>query len=402
MVDYGMLPPEINSARIYAGPGAASLVSAAVAWNNVAADFAAAASGHRSVIEALTSGPWLGPASAKLVSSVSPFITWLSNSSEQAAETATQAAAAAAAYERAFAGSVPPPLITANRAMLQQLIATNLLGQNSSAISMLEAQYGEFWAQDAGAMYNYAGSASAATNLRPLAAPADAVDPIGFLDQGIGAVKAAGSGVQTQLNNLGATVGPRVSDVVKTLSTPLNGQGAAIDAWIMANTPLDDIVPLYSKYISPYINSVAALTQSTQTIGQNTSGFTGLAGIANTLTKDAAAAAKAAASAAAEAAPAAAAAAGQAAGNLGAGLGGVAGSLGKATAIGGLAVPANWVPWHATTNPGIASAIPAAVEGGNSFPMAPPFGQFVNGGYGRNVPQYGFKPSVMAKPPAAG
>ncbi|MFV8319264.1 PPE family protein [Mycobacterium sp. 23] len=402
MVDYGMLPPEINSARIYAGPGAASLVSAAVAWNNVAADFAAAASGHRSVIEALTSGPWLGPASAKLVSSVSPFITWLSNSSEQAAETATQAAAAAAAYERAFAGSVPPPLITANRAMLQQLIATNLLGQNSSAISMLEAQYGEFWAQDAGAMYNYAGSAAAATNLTPLAAPADAVDPIGFLDQGIGAVKAAGSGVQTQLNNLGATVGPRVSDVVKTLSTPLNGQGAAIDAWIMANTPLDDIVPLYSKYISPYINSVAALTQSTQTIGQNTSGFTGLAGIANTLNKDAAAAAKAAASAAAEAAPAAAAAAGQAAGNLGAGLGGVAGSLGKATAIGGLAVPANWVPWHATTNPGIASAIPAAVEGGNSFPMAPPFGQFVNGGYGRNAPQYGFKPSVMAKPPAAG
>ncbi|KQH79439.1 MULTISPECIES: PPE family protein [Mycobacterium] len=402
MVDYGMLPPEINSARIYAGPGAASLVSAAVAWNNVAADFAAAASGHRSVIEALTSGPWLGPASAKLVSSVSPFITWLSNSSEQAAETATQAAAAAAAYERAFAGSVPPPLITANRAMLQQLIATNLLGQNSSAISMLEAQYGEFWAQDAGAMYNYAGSASAATNLRPLAAPADAVDPLGFLDQGIGAFKAAGSGVQTQLNNLGATVGPRVSDVVKTLSTPLNGQGAAIDAWIVANTPLDDIVPLYSKYISPYINSVAALTQSTQTIGQNTSGFTGLAGIANTLNKDAAAAAKAAASAAAEAAPAAAAAAGQAAGNLGAGLGGVAGSLGKATAIGGLAVPANWVPWHATTNPGIASAIPAAVEGGNSFPMAPPFGQFVNGGYGRNVPQYGFKPSVMAKPPAAG
>lgn len=312
MVDYGMLPPEINSARIYAGPGAASLVSAAVAWNNVAADFAATASGHRSVIETLTSGPWLGPASAKLVSSVSPFITWLSNSSEQAAETASQAAAAAAAYERAFAGSVPPPLILANRTMLQQLIATNLLGQNSSAISMLEAQYGEFWAQDAGAMYNYAGSASAATNLKPLAAPADAVDPLGALDQAWATVKNMGSSVQQPINDLTATIQPRVSDVMKTLSSPLNGQGAAIDAWIAANTPFDDIVPLYSKYISPYINSVAALTQSTQTIGQNTSGFTGLAGIANTLSKDAAATAKAAAEAAGKAG-AAAAGAGQAA-----------------------------------------------------------------------------------------
>ena len=139
MVDYGLLPPEINSARIYAGPGAASLVTAAVAWNALAADFQAAASGHRSVIEVLTSGPWLGPASAQLVSAVSPFITWLSSSSEQAAETAGQATAAAGAYERAFAASVPPPLIAANRALLQELIATNLLGQNSAAISTLEA-----------------------------------------------------------------------------------------------------------------------------------------------------------------------------------------------------------------------------------------------------------------------
>ncbi len=91
MVDYGLLPPEVNSARIYAGPGAASLVTAATAWSNLAADFQAAATGHRSVIEALTTGQWLGPASAQLVSAVSPFITWLSNSADQAAEAASQA-----------------------------------------------------------------------------------------------------------------------------------------------------------------------------------------------------------------------------------------------------------------------------------------------------------------------
>ena len=159
-------------------PGVASLIAAATAWSGLAADFAAAATGHRSVIEALTSGPWLGPASAQVVSAVSPFITWLSNSAEQAGQTASQASAAASAYEAAFAARCPPPVIAANRALVQALTATNIFGQNSGAIAQLEAQYAEFWAQDSGAMYTYAGSAAAATQLSPLAAPAEVADPL--------------------------------------------------------------------------------------------------------------------------------------------------------------------------------------------------------------------------------
>jgi hypothetical protein len=165
----------------------------------------------------------------------------------------------------------------------------------------------------------------------------------------------------------------------------------------VANTPFDDIVPLYSKYLSPYVNSLAAVFQVTQSVGQNSSGLSAIANLA----KPAASAAKAA-EGAAQAAGQAAAGAGQAAAGAAGNLGSVAAGLGKAIPIGGLSAPANWVPWHATTNPGVASAIPAAAEGASNFPMAPPFGQFVNGGYGRNQPTYGFKPSVMAKPPAAG
>jgi PPE-repeat protein len=397
MVDYGLLPPEINSGRIYAGPGAGSLIAAASAWSGLAEDFAAAASGHRSVIEGLTSGPWLGPASAQLVSAVSPFITWLSNSAEQAAQTASQAGAAASAYETAFAASVPPPLIATNRALVQELTATNLLGQNSGVISQLEAQYAEFWAQDSGAMYTYAGNAAAATQVPQLTAPAEVADPVtGAVDQAIAAFKGQATAVQTQLNAFGSSLVPRASDVIKTLSSPLNGQGTAIDSWIVANTPFDDIVPLYSKYLSPYVNSLAAVFQVTQSVGQNSSGLSAIANLA----KPAASAAKAA-EGAAQAAGQAAAGAGQAAAGAAGNLGNVAAGLGKAIPIGGLSAPANWVPWHATTNPGVATAIPAAAESSN-FPMAPPFGQFVNGGYGRNQPTYGFKPSVMAKPPAAG
>jgi PPE-repeat protein len=391
MVDYGLLPPEINSGLIYAGPGAGSLLAAAAAWRGLAADLQEAASGHRSVITALTSGPWLGPAAASLTASVSPFLTWLDNSAEQAAQAASQATAAMNAYETAFAASVPPALIAANRALLQELIASNLLGQNSSAISTLEAQYAEFWAQDSGAMYSYAGSASAATKLAELPAPAEVVDSMGVADQAVAVVKAQ---YNTGYTNVASQVNPRVSDVLKMMSSPING--AAIDKFLMEYTPLGDMVALHSKYLLPYVSSLAASIQSVQSFGQVSNGLTAMANFA----KPAAAAAKAA-EGAASAAGAAALNAGQAVTGAGSALGGVAAGLGKAIPIGGLSAPANWVPWHATTNPGIASAIPAAAEG-NSFPMAPPFGQFFNGGYGRNQPTYGFRPSVMAKPPAAG
>ena len=397
MVDYGLLPPEINSAKIYAGPGAGSLAAAAAAWSGFASELQAAAAGHRSVIDALTSGPWTGPASAKLVASVNPFINWLDLSAEEAGQAASQASAAANAYEAAFLASVPPPLIAANRSLLAEAVATNLLGQNTPVIGQLEAQYAEFWAQDSQAMYTYASNAAAATQLTDLPQPAEVVDPGAWADQAIAVFKAQDQVVANNVGNIFAQINPRVTDVLKTLSAPING--TAMDQWLVANTPLDDVVALYSKYWSPYVNSLAALLQSTQTLGQNASGFSGIGSLANTLFKPAAPAAAAAASGAAQAASGT----GQAAAGAASNLGGVAAGLGKALPIGGLSAPASWTPWHATTNPGVASAVSAAAEGGNSFPMGAPLGQFVNGGgYGRNVPTYGFKPSVIAKPPAAG
>lgn len=56
MIDFGALPPEVNSARMYAGPGPLSLTAAAVAWDALAAELHAAASCYRSVIAGLTTG----------------------------------------------------------------------------------------------------------------------------------------------------------------------------------------------------------------------------------------------------------------------------------------------------------------------------------------------------------
>lgn len=59
-------------------------------------------------------------------------------------------------------------MIEANRTLLAALVATNILGQNTSAIAATEAEYAEMWAQDATAMYGYAASSAAATQLSTL------------------------------------------------------------------------------------------------------------------------------------------------------------------------------------------------------------------------------------------
>ena len=101
-MDFAMLPPEINSARMYAGPGSGPMLAAAAAWDGLAAELNSAASLYRSVISGLTVGPWLGPSSASMAAAAAPYAAWLSTTAAQAEQSASQANAAAAAYESAF------------------------------------------------------------------------------------------------------------------------------------------------------------------------------------------------------------------------------------------------------------------------------------------------------------
>jgi PPE-repeat protein len=199
--DFAALPPEINSGRMYAGPGSESMMVAATAWDGLAAELGTAASGYNSVIDDLTSGPWVGPTSAQMVSAVVPYVGWMSTAAAQAEEAASQARAAAAAFEAAFAMTVPPPVIVANRALLAALVATNFFGQNTPAIMATEAQYLEMWAQDAGAMYGYAASSATASVLTPYQSPPNTSTPDAVANQAAAVTQAnatpAGNSGQT-------------------------------------------------------------------------------------------------------------------------------------------------------------------------------------------------------------
>src|SRR5580693_8744293 len=162
-MDFAVLPPEINSGRMYAGAGSGPLLAAAAAWNGLASELSSAATSYQSTVSELTGGAWLGPSSASMAAAAAPYVAWMNTTAAQAEQTASQLASAVAAYEAAFAATVPPPVIAANRALLASLVATNILGQNTPAIAATEAQYADMWAQDAAAMYGYAGASAAAT-----------------------------------------------------------------------------------------------------------------------------------------------------------------------------------------------------------------------------------------------
>src|SRR6201992_2748483 len=97
MLDFGALPPESNSGKIYSGPGSAPLLAAATAWDALASELQTTAASYGSTIGELTSS-WQGPSSQAAASAAAPYTEWLSNTAAQAEQTASQAQAAAGAH----------------------------------------------------------------------------------------------------------------------------------------------------------------------------------------------------------------------------------------------------------------------------------------------------------------
>ena len=170
--DFVVLPPEVNSARMYAGPGSGSMWAAAAAWDELAADLRSAATSFQAVTSGLTGGAWQGPASLSMAAAAVPYGGWLTAAAAHAELAAEQVRAAAAAFETALGASVPPGLVAANRTRLMALVTTNFLGHNAPAIAATEAEYAEMWAQDVAAMSGYDAKALAATlQLEPFGEP---------------------------------------------------------------------------------------------------------------------------------------------------------------------------------------------------------------------------------------
>jgi PPE-repeat protein len=267
-MDFAMLPPEVNSSRMYAGPGSGPMLAAATAWDGLAAELQTTTTSYESVVSELSGGPWLGPSSASMAAAAAPYMQWMTAAAAQAEQTATQAKAAAAAYEAAFAMTVPPAVIAANRSLLMTLVATNVLGQNTPAIAATEAQYAEMWAQDAAAMYGYAGSSAAASTLTPFTSPPPTTNPVGATAQAAAAGQSILSNGPQLMSSLPQTLQGLASAPAAAAADPTSALLTALTAIIIPLTALD--IPIASTSATASATSASA---SFTSVGTNYRGF---------------------------------------------------------------------------------------------------------------------------------
>lgn len=203
-MDFGVLPPEVVSARIYAGPGGASLAAAARGWSTLAAELSAAVREFDAVISTLTGDGWSGAAAEAMAARAVAYSTWLTVTAGSAEQAAGRCAAAASAFAEVFAAVVPPPVIAANRSALGSLLASNTFGQNGAAIAALESGYSAMWAQDQLAMSRYAARSVSAVTVPAFTRPPGGAGGIGPGQFAAGAHLAAGGGHEQLANLLNA------------------------------------------------------------------------------------------------------------------------------------------------------------------------------------------------------
>jgi PPE-repeat protein len=377
-------------------------MAAAAAWNAVAAEMSSGAMGLNQLITQLSGEEWLGPASAAMAGAAQPYAEWMATTAAQAEEAAAQAQSAAAAYENVLARITPPPYIALNRAELTQATATNVLGQNNNVIAQLETQYQEFWANNTAALFNYANQSASATKLTSFGnAPAVANPAAAASTQTAANSGTAASSIQQTLQKYLT----EIQTALGQLSTPagtsklVSQVGAEnpllTQVWFLLTgssvlpSNLGALVNGYSPYASFFYNTegLPYFSVGMGNFGVQISKTLGWIG----------------------GAPAAAAAVPKGLPGLGGLLGGGAAHLGSATSIGKLSVPATWAgnvqaaAPHATAIPvSSVSAAPEAAGGpGNLLGGMPLAGVGSGAGSGAG-PRYGFRPTVMARPPLGG
>ncbi|WP_225399845.1 PPE family protein [[Mycobacterium] vasticus] len=402
-MDYGALPPEINSTRMYSGAGSGPLLAAAGAWDVLAQELSLTAAAVDMTIADLTSGPWRGPSATAMAAAALPYTTWFKTTAAQAELAASQAKAAAAAFEAAFAMTVPPPVVLANRMQLMALIATNFFGQNTPAIAATEAHYASMWAQDAVAMYAYAGGSAAASQLSEFTSPPQTTNPAGPAGQATATSQAVGNAAASQA----VTTTQSLAQAGAATGTPVApGAGTTVPPTTAA---LQELVRQLTT-VTGYTNSAMGPFRLIDMVGQGLNGqeVSGQAvADVRALFADMAKAAEIPK-------------VGTAAYTPGFGGGSPSAALGRGIKIGLLSVPQSWPVAPASANPSAATlvssriAATAASEAGvmpragvaGMAGMAGLPGASAAAGGGANgmrfVPRYGYRHRMMQRPPSAG
>lgn len=370
-MNWAAIPPEVISAEIYIGAGSGPLHAAAAALTGLAADLGSTAAGWESELATLTGlSAWQGAGASAATASAQTYVEWLTTTQAAVEQAAAQAAASAAAFDAVHAAVATPAAIAANRAAYAAALAA--MPFSAATVAALEAEYDAMWAQDVAAMSVYQAASGAAGVLPPLVPVAGTINPAADTSAGPAvAASSVGSG-------LSLSGGSLIDSIDGFLGTPavfntLNGE-INTSAWFVMNgiptavslghtlgavpsVAVGDVVPAGAGAVTE-----GAMVSSV-TPGLGTSGLAGAAASA---------------------------------------------SVGEASTIGRLSVPANWSAAAAPAK-SVASAaaplegsgwtVPSEVpEPATAMPGMPGMAAAAKGAgaYGTG-PRYGFKPVVIPK-----
>jgi PPE-repeat protein len=305
--------------------------------------------------------------------------------------------------------TVPPLTVAANRAQLMVLVATNVVGQNTPAIAANEAQYGEMWAQDAAAMYGYAGSSATAAAVKPFTQPPQTASPSASALQSSAVAQATststGSGAQSQLSQLIASVPSSLQQLTSPVSSAtstsatgpigellnfLDGADGSPIGTFLNSTFFNGFTSgayINPAIITPAVTSGLADINSVQPGAEAAGGSFGVPGYASMLTPQPPVSMPS--------------------------VGGVSVDTSGARLVGKLSVPPTWTAaaqvanhsgvtyagggWTNAVGPtgGAAEAVPAGMPG------MPGMAGGRSGGFGHG-PRYGMRLTVIPRPPSAG
>ena len=372
------LPPEITSALIHSGPGTGSLIEASDAWQRLGTELDDSVRGYAPALSTLTEA-WRGPSAAAMTQAVGPYVTWLRTTAQQCQQLSSSAQVAAAAFGSTLVSVVHPSVVTANRAQLVHLLATNAFGINLPAIAATEAQYQAMWANNSSAIFRYQAASAQALPVSQFTSPPTITTATGAATQA--------SAAATSATN--STAAPTVASIISQLESfdPQAGWFGLANQY--ANQFISSGFPINLLSYAAQNSSAQALETVAPEIGQGLSEGESALGTASASLSSAVQALGGAQ------APTAA---------MGAGI--KIGNLMAPPAVVGL-LPAAQTPVQLAS---AVSPLPAADSGFPLPPLMPPPISSAGSGWRKRKPQkyedvaYGMdvKGTVMPRPPSAG
>ncbi|MEE6140496.1 PPE family protein [Mycobacterium sp. 050128] len=237
---YWGIPPEINAFRLTRmGAGPTAHIPQITAYT-------AAAVTHfeqgmqQQVTAAATAPVFQGSGGTGMLDSATPMAAWQQTAGMHAESAAATIQTGLAAYAAAVSATIPHEVVVANRVREATLEATNFMGFNTPAIAEANAEYGEYWGQNAGAMVGYMGAMAPVVSALsvPLPTLPDMSNPAGpalgltgLISDGV----SAGVGVGVQALSTGMSAGSGAVSAGTGIATGVssgvfNGTGAGVQA----------------------------------------------------------------------------------------------------------------------------------------------------------------------------